>query len=90
MIEGKTQSGFSFKIDEKKFRDARNIKMLAKIENNPILLPDVVEVFLGEEQNEKLYAFIEKEMGYVDVERLGIIFNEIMVEVGKNNEEIKK
>jgi hypothetical protein len=90
MIEGKTQSGFAFKVDKTKLRDARVVRMLANAETNPLLWPEVSAKVLGEEQFDKLCDFIEKEVGYPDTEKLVEMFGEIINIVSNNDEEVKK
>lgn len=86
MLKGKTRSGFEFEIDDNAL-DMRVIKAVRKAKTDVTYIDEVYERLLGEEQQEALYAHIEKLYGSVvpdrAAEELIDIFNSF--ENGKNS-----
>lgn len=70
MIKGKTKSGFEFEIDEEKLNDYRFLKEVARVEDNPLRFPFLLEKMLSDEQEEKLMQHLEDEKGRVDPEKV--------------------
>ena len=46
MVNGKTQSGFNFKVDEKRMSDMRFLELLSKVDANPLFFPSMVPAFI--------------------------------------------
>ena len=90
MIKGKTQSGFSFKLDNNKLDDMELLEFLAGVDDDMTLLPELVERLLGKEQKAKLYDFIRKSEGHVSISKCYAIVMEIFEEAGKQNDDTKK
>ena len=61
MTKGQLDSGFEFVIDENKIDDMRFLEDLAAIDENPLVMPRVIEKMLGKEQKEALYKHLEKD-----------------------------
>lgn len=61
MTKGTLDNGFEFAIDENRIDDMRFLEDLAAMDENPLLMPKVIERMLGKEQKEALYKHLEKE-----------------------------
>lgn len=61
MTKGQLDNGFEFVIDENKIDDMRFLEDLAAMEENPLVIPRVMEKMLGKEQKEALYKHLEKD-----------------------------
>lgn len=70
MIKGKTKSGFEFEINEEKLNDYRFLKEVARVEDNPLRFPFLLEKMLSEEQEEELMNHLEDDEGRVDPQKV--------------------
>lgn len=72
MKKGKTESGFTFIVDDSVFDDMELLEMLVDIDKgNSAALPGVIAHILGDEQKKKLYEHCRGEDGRVPVSRVG-------------------
>jgi len=85
MIEGKTTSGFAFEISKARLENYELIEALSEVDENPLLLPKVVNLLLGKEQAIKLKDHLRDPEGLVSSEKLS---NEIM-EIFQSQSETK-
>lgn len=90
MIEGKTQSGFAFKLDENKLDDMEVLEYINSVTDDMSELPKLVEILLGKTQKKKLYDFVRKMDGKVSISTTYEIIMEIFAIAGEDNEEVKK
>lgn len=74
-IKGKTKSGFEYKLLEAQLNDFELIEDLAELDNDPLMLPRVLERLLGKEQKKKLYKHVRNEDGFVPID---VITDEMM------------
>ena len=80
MREGKTKSGFKFKVDENIFKDWEFATIADKLRHGEGTMKDVNEMLtmvLGEKGFEGLKAHVKKIHGYVDVDAVKAEFTEI-------------
>lgn len=79
MVKGKTESGFSFKVDKDKLKDIRFIRSMKRMQetDDGTELVTLIPMVLGEEQTEKLYDHCENKKGISDIEVVAQEFNEI-------------
>lgn len=79
MIKGKTKSGFSYHIKETALDNMELIEIIAEVDDEPLLVPKLVKMLLGEEQKKKLYDHIRLDDGTVPsmalAEEIAEIFN---------------
>ena len=54
MLEGKTTSGFEFKISENIIDDYELVEALGALDDDPLMVPKVVTMLLGKEQTTAL------------------------------------
>lgn len=85
MILGKTKSGFSYEISEARLKNYELVELLADVDTNPLLLPKLVKVMLGEELADKLKDHIRDEEGLVDLEKI----NQEIAEIFESQKAIK-
>lgn len=85
MIQGKTNSGFEFCIEKERVENYELVELLGEVDSNPILLPKVVRLFLGDEQTERFKNHLRDDKGFVSTEKL---MNELL-EIFKASNELK-
>lgn len=85
MSEGKTTSGFKYKLSKARLENYELIEALGEIEVNPLALPKTVNLLLGKEQSDKLKDHLRDEEGLISTEKLS---NEIM-EIFESQKETK-
>lgn len=72
MKKGKTETGFTYALDETVFDDMELLEMLVSIDKGEASeLPAVVEKLLGAEQKKRLYEHCRDANGRVPVSRVG-------------------
>lgn len=81
----KTSTGFVYKINENALNNFELLDLFAEVDENPLLLPKVLNMLLGEEMKKKLYDHVRLEDGTVPVDKVS---NELM-EIITGNAEIK-
>lgn len=70
MIKGTTQSGFEYAISKERLENYELVEVLAEVDENPLLLPKVVNLLLEKDQAKKLKDHIRDEQGLVSMELL--------------------
>lgn len=86
MIKGKTKSGFEFEINEEQLNDYRFLKEVARVEDNPLRFPFLLEKMLSEEQEERLMKHLEDKEGRVDPDKV----MEEVKDIFQSTNELKK
>lgn len=85
MITGKTTSGFEYSLNERNLNDFRLVRALARLDKNPLALPDVVELLFGEDQAESLYDHLTQDDGSIPTDLL----EKEVIEIFNAQKEIK-
>lgn len=67
MIEGKTKTGFAYKIEDANLNNMELVDAIAEADGNPIAVSKVVLLLLGAEQRKALYDHLRAENGTVPV-----------------------
>ena len=67
-MKGKTSTGFEFDIEDERLDDMELVDIMAEIDENPLLMPKLCKMFLGEEQKKRLYDHLRSEDGRVPIE----------------------
>jgi len=78
MIEGKTKCGFDYEIPKDNLDNYELVELLGEAQENPLLFPRAVTMFLGKEQTEKLKDHIRTDNGTVPAEKMTKLVMEIM------------
>ncbi len=69
-IQGETPTGFAFSIAQKALNNFELIDYLQELEDNPLVLPKVIEMLLGKEQKKALYEHVRDKAGTVPVDAI--------------------
>lgn len=77
MIEGKTKSGFKYKIPEENLNNYELVEALGELEENPLLIAKTVNLLLGKEQANKLKEHLRTKTGIVPVDAMSDEIQEI-------------
>lgn len=77
MLKGKTKSGFEFKVTDARLNNYELLENVADVDENPLLLPKVVNLLLGKEQAGRLKDHVRDDDGMVDSGKLGVEIQEI-------------
>lgn len=67
-MKGKTSTGFEFDIEDERLDDMELVDIMAEIDENPLLMPKLCKMLLGEEQKKRLYDHLRNEDGRVTIE----------------------
>ena len=67
-MKGKTSTGFEFDIEDERLDDMELVDIMAEIDENPLLMPKLCKMLLGEEQKKRLYDHLRFEDGRVPIE----------------------
>ena len=67
-MKGKTSTGFDFDIEDERLDDMELVDIMAEIDENPLLMPKLCKMLLGEEQKKRLYDHLRSEDGRVPIE----------------------
>lgn len=90
MVRGKTESGFSFKIDDEVRDDMELLENLTRMDAGETqLAPLILESLLGAEQKKKLYDHCRSKSGRVSATKVFIELKSIFEEVNKSDDNIK-
>lgn len=67
-MKGKTSTGFEFDIEDERLDDMELVDTMAEIDENPLLMPKLCKMLLGEEQKKRLYDHLRSDDGRVPIE----------------------
>ena len=67
-MKGKTSTGFEFDIEDERLDDMELVDIMAEIDENPLLMPKLCKMLLGEEHKKRLYDHLRSEDGRVPIE----------------------
>lgn len=67
MIKGKTTSGFDFQLEEHVLDNMELLDAIVEADENPALIPKIVNMVLGKEGKKRLYDHLRTEMGNVPI-----------------------
>lgn len=77
-MKGKTSTGFKYEIDEQALDDMELLEVFAEVDENPLLLPKLLNMLLGKEQKEALYDHLRTDKGTVPTAAIGEEVGEIL------------
>ena len=69
-LTGITKSGFTYSISEKNLNNYELVEVLGEMESNPLLLPKVLRLLLGNDQTEKLKNNLRDDDGVISTEKI--------------------
>lgn len=70
MVEGITKTGFRYSIKKSSLNNYELVEILAEVDENPLLLPKLLNLLLGEEQKKTLMDHVRLEDKTVPTETL--------------------
>lgn len=68
MLTGKTKSGFEYEVSDAAMNNYELVEVLAEVDANPLLLPRLVKMLLGDEQKKRLMNHLRTEDGNVPID----------------------
>lgn len=77
-IEGKTATGFEYKIEVKRLNDMELLEVFAELDTNPVALPRALEMLFGKEGKKALYDHVRTETGGVPISAIEKELSEIL------------
>ena len=78
MIKGKTSSGFEYVIDDMALNNYELFDAISEVKQNPVMMPRIVKLMLGEEQKNKLIDHVRDENGIATIEAMESEIMDIM------------
>ena len=77
MLKGKTKTGFEYEFDENLFKDYELVELLAEVDDNPLVLPQIFKKLIGDRVKD-LKDHVRDETGVVDIEKMVAEFEDII------------
>ena len=77
-IEGKTTTGFEYKIEVKRVNDMELLEVFAELDTNPVVLPRALEMLFGKEGKKALYDHVRTKSGEVPIDSIEKELSEIL------------
>ncbi len=77
MLKGKTGSGFEYEVTDAAMNNYELVEVLAEVDTNPLLLPRLVKMLLGDEQNKRLMDHLRTKDGNVPIDAVSAEIMEI-------------
>lgn len=65
MLKGELKSGFKFEIEDSRLNNYELLEVLSEVDENPLLLPKLLKMLLGDEQKKSLLDHLRDENGMV-------------------------
>lgn len=79
MIQGKLKNGFEYEIDPQNLDDYELLELMGDLEDNPLLVPKIINKILGVEQKDRLLDHLRDENGRVKTSLMEEAITEIML-----------
>ena len=78
MIQGITKTGFNFKIEDAVLNDYELLELFAEVDENPLLVPKLVKMILGEKQKNELIEHVRNKDGIAEVNKIAMELESIL------------
>jgi len=78
MIQGKTKTGFEFKINDAVLNDYELLELFSDVDENPLLVPKVVKMILGKEQKDALIEHVRNDKGVAPADKIAEELEDIL------------
>lgn len=82
MLKGKTGLGFDYEIDEKNLDNYELLEAFAEVDKNPLFIPKILKIMLGEDQKDRFIKYIREATGSV---KTSIVGDELKSILSANN-----
>jgi len=83
MIQGKTKTGFKFKIEDAVLNDYELLELFAEVDENPLLVPKLVKMILGVEQKNALIEHVRNDKGVAPADKISTELEDILTSSAK-------
>ena len=70
MLKGTTKSRFRYEITTERLNNFELLEILSEVDENPLLLPKVLNLLLGERQSKNLKNYLRDEEGFVSTDKI--------------------
>nr|DAR03464.1 MAG TPA: hypothetical protein [Caudoviricetes sp.] len=70
MLKGTTKSGFRYEIKDERLNNFELVEILSEVDENPLLLPKMLNLLLGERQSKNLKNYLRDEEGFVSTDKI--------------------
>lgn len=70
MLKGTTKSGFRYEIATERLNNFELVEILSEVDENPLLLPKMLNLLLGERQSKNLKNYLRDEEGLVSTDKI--------------------
>ena len=80
IIRGITKYGFRFSVDSEVFKDMEMLELIGEVDDNPILMPKLLEKMFGKKQKDNLYDFVRDDKGSVPIEKISEMYGDYLGE----------
>lgn len=77
MLKGTTKKGFRYEIADERLNNFELLEVLAEVDENPLLMPKLLTLLLGERQAKNLKNFLRNKEGFVSVDQISETIAEI-------------
>lgn len=84
MLKGKTKTGFEYEINQENLDDMEFLELLNEVDTNPLLLPKLAVILLGEDGKKRLYEHVRKD-GRVPISAV----SDILMDIFNNHKDLK-
>lgn len=81
----KTSTGFAYSINENALNNFELLDLFAGVDENPLLLPKLLKMLLGEETKKALYDHVRLKDGTVPADKI----SDELAEIITGNKEVK-
>ena len=71
MKKGKTKSGFVYELTDNRINNFELLEVMSEVDENPLLVPKMLSLLLGDEQKQKLYDHLRDKDGTVPSDLIG-------------------
>jgi len=70
MLKGTTESGFNYEIADESLNDYELFELISEVDDNPLLLPKLVNKLLGTEQKNNLLNHVRTDDGRAPLDKI--------------------
>ena len=70
MLKGTTKSGFRYESTPERLNNFELVEILSEVDENPLLLPKMLNLLLGERQSKNLKNYLRDEEGFVSTDKI--------------------
>lgn len=82
-MQGVTDSGFKFNVHDKVLNNMELVEAIAEVDTNPLRLPGLLTMLLGDEQKKKLYDHVRIKDGSVPMDKVAAEVVAILHSIGE-------